>query len=320
MKKQVIYIIIFVTIIVGAYIVLLSVKDMNKPGEESIINGKDTSKEEYIYKDELLELGYSIDEIDKIKNKLTNSDVKNYLLDTKYDNLVEFMNIPYFNTNNISRYNDYYKKNPSLSYEDVIVKVEIGLDNEFYTNINILDEYKDIKTIVNKYNMLPEDYSFDDLVTISKPYSKDGNRRIRSVAIDDLKKMIDAANKDNITLFVVSGFRTNNDQTYLFNNTKNTNGLNYALMYSAKPGYSEHQLGLAVDLYTTQAGFEKTKQYAWLKENAYKYGFIERYPKGKESITGFAFEPWHYRYIGIDIAKKIYEENITLEEYMVKYK
>ena len=108
-------------------------------------------------------------------------------------------------------------------------------------------------------------------------------------------------------------------QNYLFNNSVKKNGIDHALVYSAKKGHSEHQLGLAVDLNTTQNSFEKTKQYKWLKQNSYKYGFIERYPKGKEFITGYAFEPWHYRYLGVDIATKIFEENITYEEYLVKY-
>ena len=90
-------------------------------------------------------------------------------------------------------------------------------------------------------------------------------------------------------------------------------------MYSARPGHSEHQLGYAVDINTVQEKFKNTKEYAFLKDNAYKYGFIERYKEGKEFITGYGYEPWHYRYVGIDAAKIIYENDLTLEEYLLLY-
>jgi len=144
-------------------------------------------------------------------------------------------------------------------------------------------------------------------------------KQLRKVAYDAMVKMINAAKEDNINLYVISGFRTYEKQKSLFDNSESKNGLEHALLYSAKPGHSEHQLGLAADLITTQESFDKTKEYAWLKENAYKYGFIERYPKDKEFITGYGYEPWHYRYLGIEIATKIYTENITYEEYVVKY-
>ena len=132
--------------------------------------------------------------------------------------------------------------------------------------------------------------------------------------------MIKDAKKDGAKLSVLSSFRTWNTQTTLFKNNKKKNGEAHALMYSAKPGHSEHQLGLAIDFNKASMKFEGTKECEWLKQNAYKYGFIMRYPKGKEYITGFAYEPWHYRYLGVEIATKVYEENITYEEYLVKYK
>ncbi len=318
MKKIIICIIITILIILAGYIILSSVDNDIKPNQEENISGKDISKEEYIYKEDLLELGYSLNDITSIENKIPSLDVKKYLLTKKYDNLISFLSSPYFKAQNIERYEEYHKKKNDYSYDEVVLYVEIGLDNEFYTNIKTITNPYDVTTLINKYNQLDKSVQFDDLVTIKLPYSKDGKRSIRKVAYDNLIKMIDDAKKDNITLKVVSGYRTWDQQTGLFNNSKNKNGLDYALMYSAKPGHSEHQLGLAVDLNTTQNGFEKTKEYAWLKQNAYKYGFIERYPKGKEFITGYAFEPWHYRYLG-DISTKIFEENITYEEYLVKY-
>lgn len=321
MKKTIICIIITIAVIVFGYVIITSAINDNKPGNNDNPNGKDTSKEEYVYKDELLSLGYTIDEVKTIEDKISNIDVKNYLLEKKYESLLEYLASPYFKAKNIERYDSYSKKNQNYNKDDVVMYVEIGLDVEFYTNINTITDYKDTTALVNKYNMIDENATFDDIVTIPKPYSSDGTRKIRSVIYDDLIKMIDDAKKDGITLYVVSGFRTWSQQNSLFNNSKNKNGINYALKYSAKPGHSEHQLGLAVDLNTADENkhFENSKEYKWLKENSYKYGFVERYPKGKEFITGYAFEPWHYRFLGIEIATKMIEENITYEEYLVKY-
>lgn len=144
-------------------------------------------------------------------------------------------------------------------------------------------------------------------------------KKVRKVIYNDLKKMFDDAKKDNINLNVISGFRTYEKQDTLFNNSIKKNGIDHALIYSAKPGYSEHQLGLAIDINSVEENFKNTNEYKWLKNNSYKYGFIERYPENKEYITGFGYEPWHYRYLGVDITTRIFTENITYEEYVVKF-
>ena len=316
MKKS-----LFPLLVLGLFIFLLlsylSIIDLSKANKETL--KIEPQKNEYIYKEELLNLGYNINEITTIENKINIQNVKNYLLNKKYDNLIKLLSSPYFKIENIERYENYYKNNPNYSLDEITLYVQIGLDKEFYTDIKEINDYYETTALVNKYNKLPQEINYDDLVQINKPYSNDGTKKLRSVAFEPLKEMIDEAKKDGIKLFVVSGYRTMKQQNYLFNNSVKKNGIDHALVYSAKKGHSEHQLGLAVDLNTTQNSFEKTKQYKWLKQNSYKYGFIERYPKGKEFITGYAFEPWHYRYLGVDIATKIFEENITYEEYLVKY-
>ena len=310
-KKIILVCIIILLSCTVTYLTYLTIKEEEVPKEETTIKGKDISKEEYVYKEKLLELGYSIDEIKIIERKISNVDVKNYLLNEKYENVTKFVSSPYFNILNVERYEKYYELNNSYSTDEIVLYVEIGLDNEFYTNIKEIDNYYEITTLVNKYNKLPDNIVFEDLIEIDKPYSKDGKRRVRSVVYDNLIKMIDAAKEDGIKLTVVSAYRTKNEQNYLFNNSTKKNGLEHALLYSAKPGFSEHQLGLAVDLNKTEVSFENTKEY--------KDGFIERYPKNKEYITGYAYEPWHYRYLDVEISTKIYEENITYEEYLIKY-
>ena len=281
--------------------------------QETIIN-----KEEYIYKEELLNLGYKIDEINIIENKISNINVKQYLLNEKFDYLIDFIYSPYFKIENIKRYESYYEEN-EYTPDEAVLYVEIGLDIPFYEEIKEIDNHYETTALVNKYNYITNDIAFDDLVTIEKPYSSDGKRKIREVALKPLKDLIEAAKKDGVKLYVISSYRTMKEQTYLFNNSLKKNGEEHALLYSAKPGHSEHQLGLAVDFNTTRDSFKDSKQYEWLKQNAYKYGFIERYPLNKEFITGYGFEPWHYRYLGIDIATKMFEKNITYEEYLIKY-
>lgn len=319
-KKTLLAIIVINFLAFFGLIIYISVRDSLKINTESDIKGQNITKEEYIYKEDLLSLGYNVNVISFIEEKIPNTSVKNYLLTKKYEHIEEFASSPYFNVENIERYENYYLKHPNYTYDQIVIYVEIGLDYEFYTNIKVLDEYTSITTLVNKYNQLPEDAKFDNLVTLEKPYSNTGKKQVRSEMYEPLKQMINDAKKEGLKLQVISAFRDWSTQEYLFNNSKKKNGLDYALIYSAKPGHSEHELGLAIDFNTTQEKFKKTKEYEWLKNNSYKYGFIERYPKNKVFITGYGYEPWHYRYLGVDIATKIYIENITYEEYLVKYK
>lgn len=121
--------------------------------------------------------------------------------------------------------------------------------------------------------------------------------------------------ESGLKMWVCSGFRSYNVQKNLYNSYVRRDGAEKADRYSARPGYSEHQTGLAFDINYADSRFNGTEQAKWLAANAYKYGFILRYPEGKESITGYMYEPWHYRYVGVENAKKIYESGLTLEEY-----
>ena len=142
---------------------------------------------------------------------------------------------------------------------------------------------------------------------------------MEKVAADSFKKMSDAAKKEGLKIYNVSGYRSYDTQEYLYNNYVSRDGKEKADTYSARAGTSEHQTGLATDINSVSSKFENTKEFKWLKDNAHKYGFILRYPKGKEHITGYMYEPWHYRYVGKDVAKIIYENDFTYEEYYVNY-
>lgn len=157
----------------------------------------------------------------------------------------------------------------------------------------------------------------DGVLIANKTYSlpSDYNPGVDSTAKGALNKMIAAAKKDGITLTIVSGFRSYSTQKSIYNNYVSRDGKAEADRYSARPGYSEHQTGLAFDMNSLSQSFENTPEGKWLAANCYKYGFIIRYQKSKESITGYMYEPWHVRYLGTELAEKVYDSGLCLEEY-----
>lgn len=180
--------------------------------------------------------------------------------------------------------------------------------------------------LVNKTNAInPEDYKPDDLVIPNIPVSKNDStdeQSVREIIRPSLEKMVKDAKASGLDLTMNSGFRSYKSQTFYFNNYVKQSGLEAANKFSAKPGHSEHQTGLAFDLsYTNRKCyldicFSKTEAGIWLANNAYKYGFILRYPDGKTSITGYQYEPWHFRYVGGVVAKVIFDKKLTYEEYL----
>ncbi|APQ78080.1 M15 family metallopeptidase [Clostridium botulinum] len=178
--------------------------------------------------------------------------------------------------------------------------------------------------LVNRDNKLDEHYLPNDLTVPNIRFLGNSNlevRRLRRVASGALENLFQEAKNENIILLGVSGYRNYHYQVNVYNNSVYRNGQQHADKYVAQPGTSEHQTGLAMDIVSTEytnldENFVNTRAYKWLKENCYKYGFIIRYPKEKEDITGYNFEPWHIRYVGIEAATEIMNKGITLEEYL----
>ncbi len=229
--------------------------------------------------------------------------------------------IDYFNTDYIDRYIKYKSTHPNKSNSNIVLEVNIGLDQEFYTNIKKSSNVDTTFVLVNKFNYLDEDYIPSKLETIDANYSL-GEKKLVNVARISFEFLAKKAKEDGYNIRAVSTYRSYDYQTTLYNNYAKEDGVNNADQYSARPGFSEHQTGLAVDIDNVDNDymhFENTTEFTWMQENAYKYGFILRYPKDKEYITGYTYEPWHYRYVGVDIASFIYKNKITYEEYYAKY-
>lgn len=214
--------------------------------------------------------------------------IRSVFIVTKKDN-IKAQN----NTSNMSKNN--YKNDGNLS-----------ASKEYIEGVQPL--YIDGIVVVNKKYGLPQDYR--------------ATEELEKDAIDAAKRMMKSAEEDGVVIKIRSGYRSYSIQSTLYNNYVRRDGKEAADKYSAVPGYSEHQTGLAFDFTTsdtiTSIGdwFTDTIQAKWLYENAYKYGFIIRYPEGKEDITGYQYESWHYRYIGEEHSIHFAMNNLTLEEYL----
>ena len=215
----------------------------------------------------------------------------------------------------LERYLAYLNSNPDQTVDEVIRSVNANIDYDFYTHVVASKLEDDFLILVNKYHQLDSDYA-PKLVKMESRYSM-VNAYMEENAYQNYKKMVDAAAKEGIKLYNVSAYRSYATQNTLYTNYKKRDGEKMADTYSARAGFSEHQTGLASDINTSSrsAHFENTKEFEWLQKNAYQYGFILRYPEGKEYLTGYVYEPWHYRYVGEEVAQYIHEHSLTYEEY-----
>lgn len=267
----------------------------------------------------LLTIGYNNNEINTLFKHLNNNNLKLILENDYNQNITSYLKLTYFNENNLERYLNYQKNNPNLSIEEIITFVNNNLDYDFYTNVSKIENENDITILVNKYNYLDPNFIPTDLEKISPLFStKEIN--LKKQALIPFEQMCADALALNITIKAGSGFRDYNYQKTLYENYIKIDGITKADTYSARPGYSEHQTGLAIDLKDQNNNYlkEDSIEYNYIINNSYKYGFILRYPKNKEHITGYTFEPWHIRYIGTKIATYLHQNNLTYEEYIGK--
>ena len=234
------------------------------------------------------------------------------------DIIDQLKNDNYFICDKLDKYLDYVILNID-SISNIVREVNVGLYRDYYTDTKKSDLSKDYLVLVNKYHYLNSDYVPNDLEVISNDCNVGINNNLRRVARQAFEKLCYDAKKEKIYIYNLSAYRSYEKQYKIYNNNLQTKGVEGTNSVSAKPGYSEHQTGLTVDINLLSKEFDKTNEYHWMKENAYKYGFIERYPKDNEKITGYEYEPWHYRYVGKEVAEQIQNENITFDEYYAYY-
>ncbi|MDM5229562.1 M15 family metallopeptidase [Cytobacillus sp. NJ13] len=207
----------------------------------------------------------------------------------------------------------------------------LSLEASYFNDIkavdgrNIIQNPDNVMVLVNKQFSLPDGYEPSKLMIpdVAFSYGKLDLEKsyMRQDAAQALEKLFTGALNEGVELFAVSGYRSFTRQSQVFEAEVNRVGKEKAVQAVAIPGSSEHQTGLTMDISSRSANLELSEEFGetnegkWLAENAHRYGFILRYPKGKEAITGYKFEPWHFRYVGTEAAKVIYEKKWTLEEY-----
>ena len=266
----------------------------------------------------LLEKGYNDSDINIIFSHGNDEEVSRFTKREKIRYLEEFYSIPYAKLDNYDRY-VHYSDDTGEDEEAAVLFVNLDLDKNDYEDSVIVNNFS-TDMLVNKHRCLTDKFVPNDLVTISKEYASEDGLQASKIAVDAFINMNKAADAEGYSLVINSAYRSYQDQLDLIDFYMNAYGQNYVDKYVAKAGFSEHQTGLAFDIGSRKTNvFQNSREYIWMEENAYKYGFIRRFTKKYESITGFRNEPWHFRYVGEKIAKKIHENGMSYEEYWANF-
>ncbi len=267
---------------------------------------------------DLLSKGYTNDEVNEFFD-LNNQNKKKLLSSDERIDFIKYSDINYYSIDNIQRYDKYIEDNGS-SIEDAILKVNMNLDKPFYTDTKEVSNPESYDVLINKYYGSSSSYTPIDLVKIP------GFDHItfREEPTKQFVKLMEEAKMDGFTFEPTTAYRNYNYQNILYTNYVKKDGTEAADTYSARPGFSEHNIGLAIDIknpsYYNQTGVRMNDEdYKWILDNSYKYGFIVRYPKDSTPITGYIEEPWHLRYLGVDLATKVVKSKLTYDEYYEMY-
>lgn len=237
-----------------------------------------------------------------------------------------FFKLPYYQEALTKRYIAYDDGKKAVS--DVVTKVNIGLDQPYFTNVDTIEDTEDVLLLINKYHKLPDGYEPKNLVKtpnaceIGTDYSCQSEEQflVREVA-DAFSSLVKAGKQEGIDIKAIASYRSYAYQKNLYDYYANSEGNAYADAYYARPGQSEHNSGLAVDVMMEGVNFneiEKAPHYDWLLSHMAEYGFILRYPEDKVDTTGYNYESWHLRYVGVETAKKITDSGLTLDEYLAR--
>lgn len=265
----------------------------------------------------LLDKGYSNSDVSIIITHGNDNDVTEFAKRERVKYLEEFYEYSFAKI----KYYDRYLKYTDETGEDErtsIIHVNLNMDKVEYEDAIEINKFS-YDMLINKYNFVNEKFEPDDLISIPKEYS-DEKMMANRVAVNALVQLIESAKIDGYEIEINSAYRSYQDQIDIIEFYRKWYGDNYVNNYVARAGFSEHQSGLAFDLgSSTSKTFLQSKEYKWMQENAHKYGFIIRFYKKVESITGYKSEPWHYRYVGKEIATYIHDHDISFEEYYAMF-
>ena len=271
----------------------------------------------YNYSDEckIYKLGYPIEEARLLTTVLSDDQADSLIARGEHDTIAyPVINERYFIAKNFERYLAFHKNDTtSLSVSDIIAVVNVGGDRE-QTPVPC-DTSKGYLMLVNGHHYLDEHYKPDALKTFKKTCCYEEQKAKRTVVEAFMKMQQECKEETGAQLMVNSAYRSHQDQkgTYKRNDKR----------YVATPGHSEHQTGLAIDVTSLQHpekwSFDKSKEGEWMRKNCHEYGFILRYPEKQSHVLGFSYEPWHLRYVGVETATRIHQEDITFDEYYAFY-
>lgn len=303
----------------GAFVVFLTVAILLGINYYNDYQYKQTNE----YK--LLEKGYSLEDTKTIFAKLSETEQQKLIANDKDDKIISLLEQKYFLEKNLEDYQEYINKNNEDDYAKVISVVNVHANHKWYQlDLNTQEDLGMLMN-VNKFYTLSATYTPENLrnIELSYAYGEEGENKLIDYAYDKFLELWQAANEQGFYLMVTSSYRDYESQKEIYDYRVSTQGERKADETAARPGHSEHQTGLVIDMTSKTEpladSFSNSEAYKWLKENAYKYGFIERYPEGKTYLTGYSPESWHWRYVGKEAAKLIHDEDITFDEYYAFY-
>lgn len=255
--------------------------------------------------------------VDPVETKEPKKDKPNPDFDVEKINYDDYKN---YKEANLERYKAYHIDHSTLSADEIIWRVNQGLDKEAYKDVSVIEEPSETVVVVNQYRQLNQDYVPNDLVDVEGGIQISG--RIKA-SFEQLSK---SAEEAGYPIHILSGYVSFADQEKLYNQQLEATSREEVDAMIARPGHSEHQTGLAIDVAPKSVkniednqDFASTETFEWLYDNAYRYGFIFSYKEGTDEITGYTFKPWHLRFVGEEIAIDMKEDSIRiLEEFIDK--
>ena len=264
----------------------------------------------------LIEMGYTYTEA-ALLSTFDNGDLLDIMAIGPIEGILSWLKTPYLVLGRLERYRDYAQSHSTLGLRTIVERINADRDVEPYTHTIPADLDAKI-LLVNKYHFLSSSYVPAPLIAAQGC----GDPILSQEAAEAYTLMCQAITKAGLYMNDATAYRSYSFQASLYQSYLKSYGQSYTDTIAARPGFSEHQTGLAIDLNTGDPRFSifvTTKTYLWVSQHCAEYGFILRYPQGKEAVTGYRFESWHYRYVGVDLAQDIVAKGLTLDEYALLF-